>query len=167
MVSFSLIFGLLVLMASIVIPFYGYMRKRWKGLALGCLIQPIACIVVFGVVFGGIIAYEVLALRQQCESAMVAVKTIEQGTNGTDTLKWYLKDDEECFVRSEDGRKRYDVIRLDSLAAGVSVEDRIVVRFDLKNQKATATDYDQPAEILQVDWEKVQTYFEKQRKSAL
>ena len=42
-----------------------------------------------------------------------------------------------------------------------------MVRFDLKNQKATATDYDQPAEILQVDWEKVQTYFEKQRKSAL
>ena len=163
MVSFSLIFGLLVLMASIVIPFYGYMRKRWKGLALGCLIQPIACIVVFGVVFGGIIAYEVLALRQQCESAMVAVKTIEQGTNGTDTLKWYLKDDEECFVRSEDGRKRYDVIRLDSLAAGVSVEDRIVVRFDLKNQKATATDYDQPIEILNVNWDRVRAYFEKSK----
>ena len=164
MVSFSLIFGLLVLMASIVIPFYGYMRKRWKGLALGCLIQPIACIVVFGVVFGGIIAYEVLALRQQCESAMVTVKTIEQGANGTDTLKWYLKDDEECLVRSkenEEKRQRYDVVRLDSLAAGVSVEDRIVVRFDLKNQKATATDYDQPIEILKVNWDKVRAYFEK------
>ena len=160
MVSFSLIFGLLVLMASIVIPFYGYMRKRWKGLALGCLIQPIACIVVFGVVFGGIIAYEVLALRQQCESAMVTVKTIEQGANGTDTLKWYLQD-EECLVKSEGNRQRYDVVRLDSLAAGVSVEDRIVVRFDLKNQKATATDYDQPIEILKVNWDKVRAYFEK------
>lgn len=165
MVSFSLIFGLLVLMASIMIPFYGYMRKRWKGLALGCLIQPIACIVVFGVVFGGIIAYEVLTLRRQCESAMVTVKTIEQGANGTDTLKWYLQD-EECLVKSEGNRQRYDVVRLDSLAAGVSVEDRIVVRFDLKNQKATATDYDSPAEILNVDWEKVQAYFKK-RESAL
>lgn len=162
MVSFSLIFGLLVLMASIVIPFYGYMRKRWKGLALGCLIQPIACIVVFGVVFGGIIAYEVLTLRQQCESAMVTVKTIEQGANGTDTLKWYLQD-EECLVKSEGNRQRYDVVRLDSLAAGVSVEDRIVVRFDLKNQKATATDYDQPIEILKVDWDKVRAYFEKSK----
>ena len=68
-------------------------------------------------------------------------------------------------VRQERGW--FDVILLDSLTTSISVEDRIVVRFDLKNQKTTATDYDQPAEILQVDWERVQTYFEKQRKSAL
>ena len=58
MVSFILIFGLLVTAASILIPIYGYMRKRWKGLALGCLIQPIACAVILCLVFGGIVAFE-------------------------------------------------------------------------------------------------------------
>lgn len=31
--------------------------------------------------------------------------------------------------------------------------------FDLKNQQVTATDYDQPIEVLSVDWEKVKAYF--------
>ena len=158
MVSFILIFGLLVTAASILIPIYGYMRKRWKGLALGCLIQPIACAVIFCLVFGGIVAFEIYSLDRQTKSAMVAVKTIEQRTKGTDTLKWYLKD-EECIMRCGSEHEHYDVIRLDSVAAGVSVDDRIVVRFDLKNRQVTATDYDQPIEVLSVDWEKVKAYF--------
>ena len=159
MVSFILIFGLLVTAASILIPIYGYMRKRWKGLALGCLIQPIACAVILGLVFGGIVAFEIYSLDRQTKSAMVAVKTVEQKSKDTDTLKWYLKNDEECIVRCSGKRQYYDVIRLDSVAAGVSVDDRIVVRFDLKNQQVTATDYDQPIEVLRVDWEKVKAYF--------
>ena len=159
MVSFILIFGLLVTAASILIPIYGYMRKRWKGLALGCLIQPIACAVILGLVFGGIVAFEIYSLDRQTKSAMVAVKTVEQKSKDTDTLKWYLKNDEECIVRCSGKRQYYDVIRLDSVAAGVSVDDRIVVRFDLKNQQVTATDYDQPIEVLSVDWEKVKAYF--------
>ena len=81
MVSFCLIFGLLVTVVSILIPVYGYMRKQWKGLALGCLIQPVVCFVVCCLVFGGIVAYEVLSLRSQTKSAMVSVETIEQGVN--------------------------------------------------------------------------------------
>ena len=162
MVSFILIFGLLVTAASILIPMYGYMRKRWKGVALGCLIQPIACAVIIALVFGGIVAFEIHSLNRQIKSAMVAVKTVEQGKEGLDTLEWYLKDDEEC-IRCKGGHSSrydlYDVIRLDSVAAGVSVDDRIVVRFDLKNQQATATDYDEPIEVLNVDWDKVKAYF--------
>jgi len=41
----------------------------------------------------------------------------------------------------------------------VSVEDRIVVRFDIEHQKVTATDYDSPAEVVGVDWDKVKAYF--------
>lgn len=162
MVSFILIFSLLVTAASILIPIYGYMRKRWKGLALGCLIQPIVCAVILGLVFGGIVAFEIYSLDRQTKSAMVAVKTVEQGKEGTDTLEWYLKDDEECIrcdSRLSSNHNFYDVIRLDSVAAGVSVDDRIVVRFDLKNQQVTATDYDQPIEVLSVDWDKVKAYF--------
>jgi hypothetical protein len=79
-----------------------------------------------------------------------------------------MKTDDTSSDSIEIKQKRgwFDVILLDSLPTSVSVEDRIVVRFDLKNQKATATDYDGPAEILNVDWEKVQAYFKK-RESAL
>ena len=164
MVSFILIFGLLVTAASILIPMYGYMRKRWKGLAIGCLIQPIACAVILGLVFGGIVAFEISSLDRQTKSAMVAVKTVEQGKQGTDTLEWYLKDDDECIrcvSRHSTRYNLYDVIRLDSVAAGVSVDDRIVVRFDLKNQKVTATDYDKPIEVVSVNWDKVKAYFGK------
>ena len=162
MVSFVVIFGLLVTVASIVIPMYGFNRKRWKGLAIGCLIQPIACLVVIGIVFGSIVLYEVYSLNRQVKSAMVTVKTIEQTADGVDTLKWHLKADDECLIKSKDGRReRYDVIRLDSVAAGVSVEDRIVVRFDLDNQQATATDYDAPIEVVSVNWDKVKAYFGK------
>ena len=92
---------------------------------------------------------------------MVTVRSIEQDVNDTDTLTWYLKTDGECLLDSDDADDRFDVIRLDSLSAGVSVEDRIVVRFDIKNQKASATDFDQPAEVLDVNWEKVKDYFGK------
>ena len=161
MVSFCLIFALLVFAASIFIPISGYIRKRWKGLAIGCLIQPIVFVVVCCLVFGGIVAYEVLTVQRQTKAAMVTVQTVEQGTEGADTVKWYLKDDEECLMKSEGHRERYDVIRLDSVAAGVSVEDRIVVRFDLDNQQVTATDYDQPIEVINVNWDKVKAYFGK------
>ena len=159
MVSFCLIFALLVFAASILIPISGYIRKRWKGLAIGCLMQPVVIVVVCGLVFSGIVAYEVYTVRRQAQSAMVSVKTVEQGPNGTDTLLWYLKADEECLVKSEGRRQRYDVIRLDSVAAGVSVEDRIVVRFDLDNQQVTATDYDAPVEVVNVNWDKVKAFF--------
>ena len=172
----------LVLLASIAIPVFGYRRKQWKGLILGLLLLPVVCIVAYCLLFGSVVAYELLSIEKQRDSAMVTVRSTEPGTLGTDTLTWYVKADEECFMehlflmKSDDTssdsieikQKRgwFDVILLDSLPTSVSVEDRIVVRFDLKNQKATATDYDGPAEILNVDWEKVQAYFKK-RESAL
>ena len=172
----------LVLLASIAIPVFGYRRKQWKGLILGLLLLPVVCIVAYCLLFGSVVAYELLSIEKQRDSAMVTVRSTEPGTLGTDTLTWYVKADEECFMEhlflmktddtSSDSieikQKRgwFDVILLDSLPTSVSVEDRIVVRFDLKNQKATATDYDGPAEILNVDWEKVQAYFKK-RESAL
>ena len=62
---------------------------------------------------------------------------------------------------SEERTDHFDVIRLDSLKTSVSVEDRIVVRFDIENEKVSATDYDQPAEVVDVNWDKVRTYFGK------
>ena len=138
---------------------YGYCRRRWKGAAIGCLMQPVVCLVIIGVVTAGVYIYKQVSYKMEMKSAMVTIKSIEQDVNGTDTLTWYLKANEESLLDSEKKSGRFDIIRLDSLDTGVCVEDRIVVRFDIKNQRATATDYDLPAEVVDVDWDKVWDYF--------
>ena len=158
---FVIVFGALVIAISTVIPVYGYFRRRLKGLAIGCLVQPVVCAVLIGAAIAGGIFFHKQKIKREKNSAMVTVRSIEKNTNDTDTLTWYLKTDGECLLDCDDADDRFDVIRLDSLSAGVSVEDRIVVRFDIKNQKVSATDFDQPAEVLDVNWEKVKDYFGK------
>ena len=158
-VVFMHVFSFVVVIASIAIPIKGYLRRRWKGVAIGCLMQPVVCLVAIGVVGGSFFIYRQVSLKMVKNSAMVTVKSTEQGVNGTDTVTWYLKADEECLFVSEDITDLSDVVRLDSLKTGVSVEDRIVVRFDIENEKVIATDYDQPAEVVDVNWDKVKAYF--------
>ena len=158
-IAFLLIFSFAVVLASVAIPIKGYLRRRWKGVAIGCLMQPVVCLVVIGVVTAGFIIYRQVSLKMQKKSAMVTVKSIEQGVNGVDTLTWYLKADDECLFDSGERPTYFDVIRLDSLKTSASVEDRIVVRFDMENEKVSATDYDQPAEVVDVNWDKVKAYF--------
>lgn len=155
------IFGVLVIAISTFIPVYGYLRRRWKGLAIGCLVQPVVCAALIGAAVAGAFFFHDQKVKMEKNSAMVTVRSIEKNTNDTDTLTWNLKTDGECLLDCDDVDDRFDVIRLDSLSAGVSVEDRIVVRFDIKNQKVSATDFDQPAEVLDVNWEKVKDYFGK------
>ena len=156
-----IVFGTLVIAISTVFPVYGYFRRRLKGLAIGCLVQPVVCAVLIGAAIAGAYFFRDQKVKMEKNSAMVTVRSIEKNTNDTDTLTWYLKTDGECLLDCDDVDDRFDVIRLDSLSAGVSVEDRIVVRFDIKNQKVSATDFDQPAEVLDVNWEKVKDYFGK------
>ena len=158
-IAFLLIFSFAVVLASVAIPIKGYLRRRWKGVVIGCLMQPVVCLVLIGVVTACFFIYRQVSLKMQKNSAMVTVKSTEQGVNGTDTVTWYLKADEECLFVSEDITDLSDVVRLDSLKTGVSVEDRIVVRFDIENEKVSATDYDQPIEVLDVNWDKVKAYF--------
>ena len=158
-VVFLHVFSFVVVLASIAIPIKGYLRRRWKGVAIGCLMQPVFCLVAIGVVGGSFIIYRQVSLKIQKKSAMVTVRSTEQGVNGIDTLNWYLQAGEECLFDSEEKTTFFDVIRLDSLNTSVSVEDRIVVRFDIENEKVSATDYDQPAEVVDVNWDKVKAYF--------
>jgi hypothetical protein len=167
--------GFLFILASILIPVYGYHRKRLKGLALGCLLQPVACAIAITLIAMIISYIDDYRTDQEHQAAMVTIKTTEAGACGTDSLTWYLKPDEECLVeykllikdkyetpdsiQEAEKTDRFDVIRLDSLTNAVCVDDRLIVRFDLKNQRVTATDYDEPAEVVGVDWEKVKAYF--------
>jgi uncharacterized membrane protein len=168
---------LFILVASVTIPYYGYKKKRWKGLTIGCLLQPVVCFVVLMAIILGIYTYEYFRHKKQKEHAMVTVKTLEKKGDRVDTLYWYVKSDEECIMerkrqrydndeeedRDSTERDRkiewYDVVPIDNFPHGVNVEDRIMVRFDLKNHSVVATDYDARAEVTKVDWDQVRAYF--------
>ena len=166
---------MLIIFSSILVPLYGYSRKHWKGLALGCLLQPLICGILIVILIASVTGFSIFSINQERKAAMVTVRTTQEGACGTDTLMWYLKPNEECLVEYRNHVKkasegadsvdvdvtgdRYDIIRLDTLSHAVSVEDRLTVRFDLSRQKATATDYDKPAEVVSVDWDKVRAYF--------
>lgn len=170
----TLVVVLIVLfVVSLFIPFYGFMLKRFKGLALGCLLQPVlfaavAVILVLGVFFS--LEHEISKNR---EDAMVILRAADGDGSDAFITRWYLKPDGICFCEygqeSEDGsisiknnndRCLYDVVPLDSCSA--SVDDVIVVRFDFKNRKATAVNYDEPLEVIHVDWDRVEQWREDQ-----
>ena len=175
-VSIILIIALVVLalfVASMFIPFYGFMRKRWKGLAIGCLIQPITFAICCFILISGFTLHERMAMQKQYKAAMVTLKKIDKEGNAH---YWYLKTNDECFYEyidkdeneedDEDNDSRhprpkitklFDVLPQDSFS--VCVDDVIVVKFDLKNQTVKATEYDEPMEVAKVDWEKVNEYF--------
>ena len=168
---------LFILVASVAVPYYGYKKKRWKGLTIGCLLQPVVCFVVLIAIILGIYSYEYFRHKKQKEHAMVTVKTLEKKGDRVDTLYWYVKSDEECIMErkrqghgDENDEDRdstdterdiewFDVVPIDNFPHGVNVEDRIMVRFDLKNQSVVATDYDARAEVTKVDWDQVRAYF--------
>lgn len=166
---FLVFLWLAVMLASVLIPCYGFHRKEWKGLGLGCLIQPFVVIVVCIIVTTVAYFNWKHNFCQYREDAMVAVRkaVVEKG----DTLlhTWYLRPDEECLfeVRKPDPEDSdsidyedvtlFDVVYLE--AATLGVEDCIVVRFDIDAHTVTATEYDEPLDIVRVNWPKVEAYF--------
>lgn len=170
---FLIILMAALVLASIVIPCYGFLHKDWKGLALGCLIQPFVAAIACLLVALGAYFYYTYHENRYHDAAMVTVR--KTAIEGADTLTstWYLNADEECLYEFRSSNKEYtdstdreddrlfDVVPLDSITLGV--EDRIVVRFDLNTRTVTATDYDEPIDIVSVDWPKVEAYFSLQQ----
>ena len=158
-----------LLVLSFIIPFYGLIRHRFKGLLLGCLIQPFICGIACMLAIVGIVAYQRNVIRKQRNAAMVTVREVVEDSIEALNYTWYLKADEECLfeIMPTDGdveypdqfqrTKLFDVVPLDSFR--VCVDDRVVVAFDLNERKVTATDYDEPIEVVSVDWDKVNKYF--------
>lgn len=155
-----------LIIATNLIPFYGFSRKRWKGLAIGCLVQPFIAAIISLIVICGVYFYQKYEFRSLRKAAMVSVKEMDAEGNAH---FWHMKPDEECFYefREKDTSfdylsyidvKLFDVVPLDSVS--VCVDDHIVVKFDTERRKVTAMDYDEPMEVVNVDWEKVEKYFQ-------
>lgn len=166
----NIIFGLIVLalwVASFFIPFYGFFQKRWKGLGLGCLAQVVFCFLVMAGFGAGRIFYLRSEIRSYRNNAMVTVRKADADV----VHSWYLNTNEECFYEcgdkqhadsdstDVDRKQLFDIIPLDSTS--VCVDDKVVVRFDLKKRTVTAAEYDEPIEVVNVDWDKVSDYFNK------
>jgi hypothetical protein len=107
----------------------------------------------------GIVGYTESKVDRQRESAMVAVCTLRTDSAKTDTLTWYIKADDECFQVDKKDIRAFDVIRLDQ--ASVGVEDRIVVKFNVKKKQVVATDFGKPIKVEKVDWDQVRDYLNK------
>ena len=159
-----------LVLATIAIPFYGYLHKGWKGLRLGCLLQPVVAVVLCCMVGVGAFILRKRALTRYHDEALVVVRTTAENEKDTLLRTWYLKADGECLCESrkpdmdssdykDASLKLYDVVPLDSFSLGV--DDRIVVRFNLSSHTTTATDLDEPVDIVRVDWPKVESYFHK------
>ena len=159
-----------LVLATIAIPFYGYLHTGWKGLRLGCLLQPVVAVVLCCMVGVGAFILRKRALTRYHDEALVVVRTTAENEKDTLLRTWYLKADGECLCDSrkpdmdstdykDASLKLYDVVPLDSFSLGV--DDRIVVRFNLSSHTTTATDLDEPVDIVRVDWPKVESYFHK------
>jgi hypothetical protein len=164
-------FFITVLVASAFIPIFGFIRKRWKGLIIGIFLVPVIYILVSFLSYwawGFFLKKEINGHRHD---AMVTVmKTDSAGC----THKWYLKANDECFyeymeandensagpwITWLDDLKLFDVVPLDSTR--VCVDDVIIVSFDQKAHRVSAIDYDEPLQVVSVDWDRVNAYFSK------
>ena len=68
MLAFAL--SIIIVMASVIIPIRLFNWKRWKGLILGLVLQPIVCAILIFCVFMGIVGYtESKVDRQRAISA--------------------------------------------------------------------------------------------------
>ena len=159
-----------LLLSTFSFPFIGFSRKRWKGMALGCVIQPVTCAVIVFMTITCIGLLEECSLKKHRSNTMVTLRKVSpEGTQN-----WYLNGPkEECYYKFEQGdsvkeEKRrkwsqssdlFDIVPLDSTS--VCVDDRIIVKFDLKKRQVTATDFDKPIEVVSVDWDRVDWYWTK------
>ncbi len=167
-----IVVAILLLTLSNFIPYYGFMFKRWKGLLLGCLLQPIVSVLIC-VATGFFIYFHIQ--RGESKNREAAMLTIRKTLISNDTISthlWYLKPNDECFYEytvattfdvdadvDPEGQTFHDIIPVDSHT--VCVDDRILVTFDLQNRQVTATDYDEPMEVVNVNWDRVNAYLRK------
>jgi len=167
------VIAIALLVLSNIIPYYGFMYKRWKGLLLGCLVQPIVGVLICVATAFFISFHLDRGVRKNEEAAMLTIRETQTSNDTIRTHLWYLKPNDECFYEYTEALTYdvdepeadlenltfYDIIPVDSNS--VCIDDRILVIFDLQNRQVTATDYDEPMEVVNVNWDRVNAYLKK------
>lgn len=166
--------GICLWAASFLIPYKGFTLKRYKGLALGCLLQPIFCIVILLILIFAGLYYMGSDVEEHRKAAMMSFCKLENDSTENKTF-YYVKTNDECFIENGVGKDDqlifgYDYDNKIDLAdvfyndsSSICVDDDIIVRFDLKNRKVKVTDYEDSLEVVSVDWDKVNAYFNQRK----
>lgn len=163
---------IVLVVASIIIPLAGFFMKKWRGLALGCVLQPLFCVMVTMLIILGAVMLWNFDLNRHEKGAMVVLKKVsDNDLENRHVNTWYIQDNGECFCDIGEteysglafilyGSMRFfDVIPMDSFR--VCVDDHVIVRFDMARHVVVASEYDKPLKVDTVDWDKVTRYFEK------
>ena len=167
-----IIIAIVLWVASLYLPFYGFMQKRFKGACLGCILQPFISAIILALSFVVIFTYMTSDMIKYRKNAMVMVKKAPKDSTNVAT-HLYIGADDVCFLESgnlevtayslvfDNDRDiaLYDVIYVDS--STISVDDKYLIKFDFKNRKAIATEYEDTIEVADVKWDKVDAYFKK------
>ena len=168
-----ILIAMVILVATLYLPLYGFMHKRFKGLVLGCLAQPFIFVGVLVLAVVISITYMSNDMSKYRKGAMVTIHTADKDSSGTKTHLYI--GDEACFIEigKLDKTDAYSVVFDNDREVGlfnviyvgdstICVDDKYLIKFDLKQRKAVATEYEDTIEIAQIDWEKVEAYFLQQ-----
>lgn len=170
--NLSIIVFCVALIISFFVPFYGYKKKRKKGLALGCLMQPVVFFLLGLFLTFFVVKYEDHHFSLEEDASMAIVRYTENG-DCVVSQTWILNPNGKCtmvFDQSPAANaeypcnidhfvEEYTIIALDSFAC--EVDKRVEVRFDLQRKKVIAADRSDTLEVVSVNWEKVRDFFSK------
>lgn len=166
--------AMILWVASLFLPFFGFIHKRFKGLLVGCIVQPILLVIICIVSIFVFLIYMGFDTKKYRQSAIVTICHLENDSTQKKTYM-YIGSDDICFAESGNLEKDYnpiiyninhdislfDVIYRDSTT--ITIDDCYKVKFDLKNRRAVATKYEDTIEVASIDWEKVDAYFQNKK----
>lgn len=159
----------IALILSFVIPIVAYRRWRRKGLLGGCILQPVAFVLLFIVV-----SFVISSITNLCNHAgtMVCVRCVEEDRDCRMSETWYIKDNGTCHYEFEKGSHNHSVVQcgndyyesehsVERVASELGIKEELgmEVYFDLNRRTVTPIYYNKSVDIVSVDWDKVENYF--------
>ena len=94
-----IIIAIVLWVASLYLPFYGFMQKRFKGACLGCILQPFISAIILALSFVVIFTYMTSDMIKYRKNAMVMVKKAPKDSTNVAT-HLYIGADDVCFLES-------------------------------------------------------------------
>ena len=164
---------LVLLVLSVILPVYGYKRWRKKGLAIGCIAQPLAILMLMLLSIALLTLFVDKPNMEKETAESMAIFRYSENGDCIVSQTWFLKADGKCLMEFEQSPApeseaeypcnmdhfydNYEIQKLDSLTCDVG--GRLRASFDIENQQVIALDRLDTLEVVCVDWEKVKNFF--------